>query len=49
MQPGQVLDLRMQIQNDEWPLVFDVKKPRNKLDYVLFVIGALIVQFIPAG
>ena len=49
IRPGQVVEMRMQIQNDEWPLVFEVKKPRNKIDYVLFLIGALVVQFVPAG
>jgi hypothetical protein len=49
MKPGQIVELRMQIQHDEWPLVFDAKKARNNLDYVLFVIGAIVVKFIPAG
>jgi hypothetical protein len=49
IRPGQVVELRMQIQNDEWPLVFEVKKPRSMLDYVLFVGGALVVLFVPAG
>lgn len=49
MKPGQVVELRMQIQHDEWPLVFDAKKASNKLEYILFLIGAAIVQFVPAG
>jgi hypothetical protein len=49
MRPGQVVELTMQIQHDEWPLVFEAKKPRNKMDYLLFVLGALFVQFVPGG
>ncbi len=49
MKPGQIVDLRMQIQHDEWPLVFEAKKKSNNLDYLLFVIGAIVVKFVPAG
>jgi hypothetical protein len=49
MRTGQVVDLWLQQQHDQWPLVYDAKKPRNKRDYVLFVIGALFVMYVPAG
>ena len=49
MKPGQIVELRMQIQHDEWPLVFEAKKKSNNLDYLLFVLGAIVVKFVPAG
>ncbi len=49
MRTGQIVDLWLQEQHDQWPLVYEAKKARNKLDYVLFVIGALFVMYVPAG
>lgn len=49
MKAGQVVELRLQEQYDEWPLVLDAKKSRSKIDYLLFVLGGLAVLFVPAG
>lgn len=46
---GQVLELRLQAGADGYPIVLDAKKPGNKVDYLLFLVGALIVQLIPGG
>lgn len=46
---GQVVELRLQAGADGYPIVLDAKKPGNKVEYLLFLVGALIVQLIPGG
>lgn len=49
LKPGQKIDMRLQINGDGSAVALDVRKPGRRVDYLLFLVGALIVQLVPAG